>query len=146
MRGDIYETLGVGLNFFGTRKEAYTRSHVKKLWPKAIYGGPARLLKSRVGKVLAEFYPGFLAAVRRYIVDKERPTWPARCSESESAVMIGRVAQAIVDSHPHAPIATVHDAVITSASYADDVAKAIADGWRDQIGVTPRITRTTLTR
>ena len=116
----------------------YSREDVKALFLAVIYGEP-RDMHTRVGQAIATLWPDVFEAV----VDLNRLLGhgglPRLLQRVESDIMITRVAGRILRERPGLPLLTVHDSVLVPPGHEDYAADVIADEWRSEFGVSPRL-------
>jgi hypothetical protein len=57
----------------------------------------------------------------------------------DSGVMIGRVAARLLRERLGMPLLTVHDSVLVPEEFAGDARRVIAEEWRGEFGLEPRV-------
>lgn len=116
----------------------YERDDVKPMFLAVIYGHPGHM-HTRVGEAIHELYPAVFDAVVDLNFRLGHGGLPRMMQRLESGVMIGRVASRLLREQPQIPILTVHDSVLVPEEYVEVVSAVIAEEWRAEFGVEPRV-------
>jgi hypothetical protein len=64
---------------------------------------------------------------------------PAReCQRIESSIVIDTACAYLLEHHPHIPVITIHDAILTFPEYLPIVERVLGDAWLQVVGYVPK--------
>jgi len=141
MKGKIYDDL-MALAGWGHDRRRFKSDFFTYVF----YADPVK--RWNAGHPLTELFARRFPNVYRFILERKRgghERLPCDMQRAEAEFMIERVCLRLARQHPHVPLITIHDSILTYQRHEELVRRVIMEEFRKKYGIRPAISPPTVT-